>query len=257
LFVHRKVGDTDIYYVDNRRDRKQSLTANFRVTGRAAEIWHADTGKSEAASYTIANGSTSVQLQLDPYETAFVVFRKPSQQTSVQLPPTHDAVLAPVHGAWNVQFEAGRGAPTQAELPELASLSDNADKGIRYFSGHATYTKTIDAPAAWFHKEESLWLDLGDVANLAEVKVNGQPLGIVWKAPYRVDVSKALKPGKNTVEVRVANLWVNRLIGDAQPDATTKYTFTTHNPYKASSKLVPSGLIGPVQILRKEPGGAS
>ena len=156
-----------------------------------------------------------------------------------------------------VQFEAGRGAPAQAELPDLASLSESSDKGIRYFSGHATYTKTIDAPAAWFHRGEELWLDLGDVANLAEVKVNGQPLGIAWKAPYRVDVSKALKPGKNTVEVRVANLWVNRLIGDAQPDAMAKYTFTTHNPYKASSKLVPSGLIGPVQILRKELGGAS
>jgi hypothetical protein len=257
LFVHRKVGHIDLYYVDNRRDRKQSLTANFRVTDRAAEIWHPDTGKSESASYTIANGTTSVPLQLDPYEAAFVVFRKPSQQTSVQLPPMHDAVLAPVSGAWNVQFEAGRGAPAQAELPELASLSENADKGIRYFSGHATYTKTLDAPVAWFHRDEALWLDLGDVANLAEVKVNGQPLGIVWKAPYRVEVSKALKPGKNTIEIRVADLWVNRLIGDAQPDATTKYTFTTHNPYKASTKLVPSGLIGPVQILRKEPGGAS
>jgi hypothetical protein len=257
LFVHRKVGDTDIYYVDNRRDRKQSLSANFRVTGRAAEIWHADTGKSEAASYKIANGTTSVPLQLDPYETAFVVFRKPSHQASVHLPQMHERLLAPVSGSWNVRFEAGRGAPAQAELPELASLSDNADKGIRYFSGHATYTKTIEAPASWFHEKQALWLDLGEVANLAEVKVNGQPFGIVWKSPYRVDVSEALKPGKNTIEVRVANLWVNRLIGDAQPDATTKFTFTTHNPYKASSKLVPSGLIGPVQILRKEPGGAS
>jgi hypothetical protein len=98
-----------------------------------------------------------------------------------------------------------------------------------------------------------LSLDLGDVANLAEVKVNGQPLGIVWKAPYRADISKALHPGKNQIEIRVADLWINRLIGDAQPDASKKYTFTTHNPYKASSKLVPSGLLGPVQILRKEP----
>jgi len=164
LFVHRKVGDTDLYYVDNRRNRKQSLTANFRVTGRAAEIWHPDTGKSESASYTIMNGTTSVPLQLDPYETAFVVFRKPSHQTSFQLPPMHDAVLAPVSGPWNVQFEAGRGAPAQAELAELASLSENSDKGIRYFSGHATYTKTLDAPAAWFQRDEALWLDLGDVA---------------------------------------------------------------------------------------------
>ncbi len=257
LFVHRKTDDTDIYYVDNRRDHKESLTASFRVAGHAAELWHADTGKSESVSYTIADGRTSVPLTLDPYETVFVVFRKPSQEPTHTAPQMHEAVLAPVSGAWTVKFEPNRGAPAQAEMPALVSLSENADLGIRYFAGHATYTKTIQAPADWFHAGDALWLDLGEVANLAEVTVNGNPLGIVWKAPYRIDVSKALRPGSNTVEVRVANLWVNRLIGDAQPNATTKYTFTTHNPYKASSQLVPSGLIGPVQILRKVPGGAS
>ena len=257
LFVHRKVDDTDIYFVDNRRNHAQILTANFRVTGRMAEIWHAETGKSEPASHTIASANTTVPLELNPYEAVFVVFRKASRENSFTLPPTHEAVLAPLGGTWTVHFEPNRGAPAEAQLSSSSSLSENSDPGIRYFSGHAAYTKTIDAPAAWFHQGEQLWLDLGDVANVAEVNLNGQPLGTVWNAPYRVDVTKALKPGHNTLEVRVANLWVNRLIGDAQPDTATKYTFTTHNPYKASSKLVPSGLLGPVQILRKEPGGAS
>jgi len=94
-------------------------------------------------------------------------------------------------------------------------------------------------------------LDLGDVRNLAEVTVNGKPLGIVWKTPYRLDVSSAMHPGDNTIEIRVANLWVNRLIGDAQPNAQ-KAAFITIHPYKPNSPLVPSGLIGPVRLLRED-----
>ena len=93
-----------------------------------------------------------------------------------------------------------------------------------------------------------VWLDLGDVKNLAEVVVNGKSLGIVWHAPYRVDATAVLKPGANEVSIKVTNAWVNRLIGDQQPDATTKYTFTTVKPYKAQSPLLSSGLLGPVSL---------
>ena len=137
-------------------------------------------------------------------------------------------------------------------MTTLSSFSESADMGIKYFSGHATYSRTINAPSAWFKPGAQLWLNLGEVANLAEVKVNGKQLGIAWKKPFRVDVTSALKRGSNSVEITVTNLWVNRLIGDAQPSATTKYTFTTRNPYKANSKLLPSGLIGPVQVLQTD-----
>ena len=96
-----------------------------------------------------------------------------------------------------------------------------------------------------------MWIDLGDVKNLAEVTVNGKSLGIVWHAPYRVDVTGALKPGANELTVKVTNAWVNRLIGDQQPDATTKYTFADVKPYKANSPLLPSGLLGPVKLERE------
>jgi len=119
---------------------------------------------------------------------------------------------------------------------------------VKYFSGTGTYTKTIQAPADWFKKGAQLWLDLGDVKNLAEVTVNGKSLGIVWHAPYRVDATSALKPGANEVTIKVINAWVNRLIGDEQPDATTKYTFADVKPYKANSPLLPSGLLGPVHL---------
>jgi hypothetical protein len=120
---------------------------------------------------------------------------------------------------------------------------------VKYFSGIGTYKRTIQAPRDWFKPDAHLWLDLGDVKNLAEVLVNGKSLGIVWHAPYRVDATAALKPGANEVVIKVINAWVNRLIGDQQPGAT-KYTYADVKPYKANSPLQPSGLLGPVAIVR-------
>ena len=119
---------------------------------------------------------------------------------------------------------------------------------MKYFSGTGTYTKTIQASPNWFKKGATLWIDLGDVKNIAIVTVNGKELGTVWHAPYRIDASGALKAGANELSVKVINAWVNRLIGDLQPDATTKYTFAAWKAYKADSPLLPSGLIGPVTI---------
>jgi hypothetical protein len=111
-----------------------------------------------------------------------------------------------------------------------------------------TYTRTIDAPASWFEKGAQVWIDLGEVKNLAEVELNGKPLGVAWHAPYRVDATSALKPGANLLTVKVVNSWVNRLIGDEQPGAT-RITFADVKPYQANSPLQPSGLLGPVEVL--------
>jgi hypothetical protein len=134
-------------------------------------------------------------------------------------------------------------------MDKLASFSESSDSGVKYFSGTATYIKTIDAPQTWFTKGAQLWIDLGDVKNLAEVIVNGRSLGIVWHTPYRVDATAALKPGKNEIVVKATNAWVNRLIGDQQPNAT-KLTLTVIHPYKANSPLLPSGLLGPVTVVQ-------
>jgi hypothetical protein len=252
LFVHRAVADGDLYYVDNRADGVAAVDATFRVTGKSPELWHADTGKIEPASYRTQSGGTTVPLVLQPYETVFVVFCKAASGASRTVPAFVTTPVGTVDGAWEVSFQPGRGAPAQTKFDSLRSWSDSEDAGVKYFSGHGTYSKTIDAPAAWFASGAELWLDLGDVKNLAEVTVNGTSLGILWKAPFRVDVAKVLKPGTNKLEVRVTNLWVNRLIGDQQPGASQRYTFTTHNPYKANSALLPSGLLGPVQMIRSE-----
>ncbi len=118
---------------------------------------------------------------------------------------------------------------------------------MKYFSGTGSYTKSIDVPTSWLANDAHLWIDLGDVKNLAEVTLNGQSLGVVWHAPWRVDLTPALKPGSNELTIKVTNAWVNRLIGDQQPGAT-KYSFTTEKPYKANSPLQPSGLLGPVTL---------
>ena len=249
LFVHRKLSDRDIYWVDSRNDVTQDVEVSCRIDGKVPTLWHAETGKTEAASYSIVNGITKVQLHLSPNDAVFVIFKDKALKTSVTLPSTNEKILTAIDGSWKVDFQKNLGAPATATFEKLASFTENTDAGIKYFSGTATYTKTITANTNWFKKGEQLWIDLGSVKNLAEVIVNGKSLGIVWKQPFRVDVTNALKPGANTVVVKVTDLWVNRLIGDAQPNVTNKITYTTEPFYKADSKLLPAGLLGPVQVI--------
>ena len=247
LFVHRKLADGDVYFVENRSDSGQKVDATFRVSGKAPALWYAESGETEPASYTIADGRTTVPLQLEPWGTVFVVFRQPTSSTSRTVPSPVRTELATVHGPWAISFPPDWGAPPSITLNALTSWSDSQDDGVKYFSGIGTYAKTIDAPKSWFKRGAHVWIDLGDVKNLAEVTVNGKALGIVWHAPYRVDATSALKPGANQLSIKVTNAWVNRLIGDQQPGAK-KYTFTTVKPYRADSPLQPSGLLGPVTV---------
>jgi len=249
LFVHRKLDNGDLYFIDNRKNRAETVDATFRVTGKAPELWHADTGVIEPASYSSAGGHTTVPLHLEPWGTVFVVFRTPAEKTSVQLPKITHTTLATLGGPWTVTFQPDRGAPPSTTLTTLASWTDSTDKGVKYFSGTGTYTQTVQAPQAWFKPGAHLWLDLGDVKNLAEVQINGQTLGIVWHAPYRVDATALLKPGNNEVAIKVTNAWVNRLIGDQQTGAE-KLTYADVTPYKADSPLQPSGLLGPVTVVQ-------
>lgn len=251
LFVHRKLANGDIYFLDNRSDHDADVQASFRITGKAPELWYSETGKIAPVSYAIEGGRTGVPLHFEPWGTVFVMFRKPTQVKSKVLPQPLEATLTTVEGPWNLSFQPDRGAPPAIKLDKLISWSDSADSGVKYFSGTGTYSKTIQAPANWFAAGGKLWIDLGDVKNLAEVIVNGKSLGIVWHTPYRVDVTKALKPGANDLTVKVINAWVNRLIGDQQPETKVKYTFATIKPYNATSALQASGLLGPVTVVHE------
>jgi len=253
MFVHRKLADGEVYFVDNRSDRAEAVNAIFRVDGKAPELWDAASGETQLASYSIASGRTTVPLHLGPYGTTFVVFREPAKTASRTLPEEKETMVAgaddSLNRGWSVSFEPNRGAPETAQFDRLISWSESADAGVKYFSGSATYTKTIEVPASALSSGTHLWLDLGDVENIADVAVNGKYQGIVWKAPFRIEVTQALVPGSNQIVVQVTNLWVNRMIGDQQPWALKKYAFADFTPYKADSPLLPSGLLGPVRLV--------
>jgi hypothetical protein len=249
LFVHRKIGDINFYWVNNRNNRIEELEAAFRVTGKSAEIWHPETGKTEQASFSIENGMTKVPLHLEPNDAVFVVFRSNTNEKSRIIASPRETQITGIEGPWNVSFQEKRGAPSSASFETLTPWNENSDPGIKYFSGTGTYTKTVNAPSEWFKEGSRLWLELGTVNELAEVVINGKSMGIVWKTPFRVDVTDGLKKGENNVQIKVTNLWVNRLIGDTQPSATEKITYTTMPFYRADSPLKVSGLLGPVKLL--------
>jgi hypothetical protein len=250
-FVHRKLTNGDIYFVDNRSDHETTIDATFRLAGKEPELWRAETGTSKPVSFKIADGRTTVSLHFEPWGTVFVVFRKATSGTSHTLPQITQTNVASISGPWNLTFQSGRGAPDSITLNELSDWSTSSDSGVKYFSGIGTYTNTVQASADWFKKGARLWIDLGDVKNLAEVTVNGKQLGQVWHTPYRIDATSALKPGANQITIKVVNAWVNRMIGDEQTGAT-KITFADVKPYKANSPLLPSGLLGPVTVVRED-----
>ena len=251
LYIHRQVDGTDIYWVNNRSDRVENLEARFRVSGKEAEIWHPETGATEKVSYSIANGATTVPLHLEPNDAVFVVFGNKAKQKIVSVPSIEETKLAVINGPWEVSFESKVGTPFKANFETLSPWNENENNDIKYFSGSGTYSKTINIPAEWISGEGKICLDLGEVENLAEVIVNGESLGIVWKKPFRIDIGSALNQGENLLQIKVVNLWVNRLIGDQQPEVEQALTYTTMPFYRADSPLKPSGLLGPVELVKR------
>ena len=165
------------------------------------------------------------------------------------LPHVSSAVLATIQGPWQVSFPANWGAPPQIMLDSLTSWTDSSDSGVKYFSGTATYSKDLDVPQGWLHAGAKVVLDLGKVKEIAELSVNGKSVGgILWKPPFQADITSALKAGTNHLEIKVTNLWPNRMIGDLQPGAAKTYTFTDWKFYKPDSPLIESGLLGPVKV---------
>jgi hypothetical protein len=246
-FVHRRLADGDLYFVTHRAKQDGTIEARFRVTGKAPEIWRADAGTIAPASYRIEGAETIVPLDMRAEDSLFVMFRKPATAASRTVSAERVTPVATLDGPWRVAFQPGRGAPASIILPALTPLNERSEAGIRYFSGIATYRRTIDAPRGW-RPGAPLAIDLGAVGDVAEVRINGQLAGTAWQAPYRVEIGRWMKRGRNRLDIRVANLWVNRLIGDQQPGAK-RVTYTATPTYTADAPLRPSGLIGPVRLM--------
>ncbi|MEI9988444.1 MAG: glycosyl hydrolase [Rhizomicrobium sp.] len=250
LEIHRKLDRGDLYFVTNRLDRAEHVTATFRVAGFAPEFWNAVTGKVTPAPYRIVDGRTEIPLSLGGYGSTFVVFRHP---TAVRARPDFALAqtdIADLAGPWSIAFQPDRGAPATITQAALGSWSDSTDPGVRYFSGTAVYAKHFTLPA---NAKGRMTLDLGDLHEVAEVSLNGHLLGILWNPPFTLDITGAARGGENVLQVKIANLWVNRLIGDMQPGVTKKYTFTTIPTYEPDAPLRSSGLLGPVRILKSVP----
>ncbi len=253
LFIHRHDGDREIYFVSTQKHHEFDVKAAFRVEGKTARLWHPESGDTEPVSYTTEQGHTVVPLHFDAQGSVFVVFDGASAAPSRSVAEAQPSKLGSVDGTWKLMFPANLGAPAEADFPSLISWTQSSDAGVKYFSGTATYSKQVDAPKDWFKTGAKVMLDLGTVKEIAEVEVNGKAVGgVLWKPPFRVDVTSALKPGANEVRVKVTNLWPNRMIGDLQPGVAKTYTWTDFRPFKADSPLLESGLLGPVTVWRSE-----
>jgi hypothetical protein len=256
-YIHRKQGETEIYYVCNQQDRMEEATLNFRVAGKVPEIWHPETGKIARASvYKIEGARTAVTVGFGPSEAFFVVFRHPANATEMvsQGKPPNDshAIPAPVtiEGPWMVTFQAGRRAPAEAVVFErLSSWTEHPMEGVKYFSGTATYTQSITLGKEFLKPGQRVALDLGAVKNVAELFVNGHAIGVLWKPPFRADITSAIQAGENMIEIRITNLWPNRLIGDQKLPEKERVTWCFYRFYTAESPLLESGLLGPVKIF--------
>jgi hypothetical protein len=250
VYIHRHLPAEEIYFVATQKAHAFDVDASFRVAGKEPELWRPDTGKTQPAAYTVKDGVTTVPLHMDPEGSVFVVFREKRSASRLPRRATPARELATLAGPWRVAFAPNWGAPAEATFNELQPWTKNEDTGVKYFSGSAVYSKDVDIQPGWLHAGEPVLLDLGVVKEMAEVTVNGKPVGgVLWKPPFQVDIAPLLHSGSNHVAIKVTNLWPNRMIGDLQPGVTTRYTFTDFHAFRPDSPLLESGLLGPVRIL--------
>ena len=266
-YTHRTMDGCDIYFVSNRTDRPVTTECKFRATNGRPELWNPMTGEMFLLpEYTVSGSHTAVPLQFDVHQGYFVVFRAETSltETSAKKNFPEKQQIATLSAPWTVSFDPLWGGPEKVVFEQLTDWSQHTDQGIKYYSGTAVYRQTFDLPV---QKNARMYLDLGKVKNMARVRLNGHDLGVVWTAPWRVDITKAVKNRDNRLEIEVVNLWPNRLIGDEQlpddgirdgewpdwlkegkPRTGGRYTFTTYQHYTKDSPLLESGLTGPVTV---------
>lgn len=256
LFTHRRAAAGEIYFLSNQKDHAEKADCVFRVSGRQPELWNAVTGeRRELSGWSEADGRITVPLEFAPHQSWFVIFRK---SAAAPVPVVENfpksQLLAPLGGPWEVSFAPGWGAPEQITFDHLTDWTKRAEDGIKHFSGKATYRKTFEFRAATLRAPHAmLILDLGEVRDLATVRVNGREFVTLWTPPWRLDITAAVKPGENTLEIEIVNPWNNRLAGDAALPAEQRRTFLTADTVKKNTPLLPAGLLGPVTLKTELP----
>lgn len=263
-YIHRTSGESEIYFVVNRTGRTETERFTFRVVGKQPEIWSPVTGEMrDAASFQQSDGLTSLSLELAPYDSYFILFRNPISTTAQGKNETNFPVCKPLNDlseSWKVTFDPAWGGPGETHFDTLSNWIDRPEEGIKFYSGKATYQKTFDLSghsdeeAKAGHKVTRYLLDLGNVKHVAEVRLNGKELGVLWCAPWQVDITECVKESGNVLEVDVINLWANRVIGDWTLPKEKRFT-KTHDAFRfdmlrGSTPLTDAGLLGPVRILK-------
>ena len=250
-YMHRRTDNADLYFVCNSAKEPKTVTCRFRDADGRAEIWCPATGDIRLANVIARyeKDACDIELELPAIGSAFVVFRSDGSvpTKTASLPKVASTEMRPVKGSWTVTFQPGRLAPESVRWDELIDWTMSPVDGIKYFSGTATYSLRFELPE---NMSGDHWLDLGEVCEVAEVRVDGHDLGTAWTYPFRVKVpAKLFTQGSHTLEVAVTNVWNNRLVGDQFLDEKDRVTRTNKAGKNKDTPLVPSGLLGPVTLV--------
>jgi hypothetical protein len=249
-YIHYTIGDADVYFVCNQTDRPKSIASAFRVSGKQPELWNPVTGHiTIAGAFEQIDGRTIIPMEFDPYGSCLVFFRKSiptiKQGTERSNYPVLN-VVKEIQGPWQVAFAPTWGGPASVEFRTSIDWTKHANEGIKYYSGKATYANTFELKPM---RGRRYWLQLNEVKDvgIASVTINRKDIGITWTKPFRVEITDALKAGRNKLEIMVVNSWQNRLIGDRGKPQGKRYT-KTNIKIRDDWKLRSSGLLGPVEI---------
>jgi len=247
LFIHRKLTGGDAYFISNQKNTTVNINADFRLTGKQPELWNAISGSvRNLPAFVQTATTTSVPLILAPFESAFVTFSKPAVKGSSRSNFPSAKRTIDVTGPWIVNFDSKmRGPAKPVVFDGLTDWIDNSNDSIKYYSGTAIYNNAFRL--AKKVKGETYLLDLGDARAIAKVTVNGIDVGGAWTPPYKVDITKAIKPGLNKLKIKVVNTWVNRLVGDSMLPVSERKT-SAHILPNPQGGLESSGLLGPVKV---------
>jgi hypothetical protein len=290
FYVHKQIDDMNVYFVANKMDQTVEQNVSFRVRSGIPELWDPETGEIRPLpEFDVKDNGTVIPLTFDPMDSYFIVFRDAPEKSSAGENFPGIGTLRELEGPWEVSFDPAWGGPEKPVVfKELTDWAQRPEQEIQWYSGTATYRRILNVKPEEI-RNGRLLLDLGQVEVIARVRLNGRECGIAWKPPYRVDITDAVTPGENRLEIEVVNLWVNRMIGDEhfpldskwlnvetlaewpewmlenKPRSSGRYTFTTIKHYDAApmiylppkvvtkdSELFPSGLLGPVTLKKTE-----
>jgi len=243
-YTHRHGDNIDIWFISNQEDRKRFLEVSLRASGRLPELWDPVTGEiTSDLKWQMADNRTIIDLALEPEESVFIVMQTPVTKTEGTCALPKKMIDFNIVTPWKVKFCDN---PDVVVFNELTDWSENEDPKIRWFSGEAVYSNKFSVKKL---SGTRYYLDIENVYNMAEIKINGKVCGIIWAKPYRIEITQAIKNGANTVEITVANTWANRIMGEENFGYETDRPIWTNARYRLSEKKpVKSGLVGKIAV---------